>query len=273
MKKRILAFLACIFLLSGCSASLQGEEKLQITASLFPQYDFARVICGDKADVSLLLPPGMDSHYYEPTPSDMIRISRSDLFLYTGNQMEPWAGRIAENVTGEVVDVSVGASLLSGTHMHTHSAQTQADLTTDPHIWTNPQNAIVMTENICKAVCASDPENAEFYTENATAYIAELVKLDADFKAVVDGGKRKSIIFGGHFAMRYFAEHYGLTYHAAFDACNGETEPSHSTDGARGRNPCLRDPCGILRGVIDPSHCLSPCRRNGLPDASASFLP
>ncbi len=224
MKKLISPLLILCFLFCGCASENPRRDVLSISATLFPQYDFARHICGEKAEVSLLLPPGADSHSYEPTPSDMVTLSRADLFLYTGDKMEPWAARLAAGAEGLVVDVSAGATLLGGTHDHEHHAH--AEDSTDPHIWTNPQNAIIMAENICEAVCALDAENAEFYRANAAEYIHQLEKLDADFKAAIETAKRRTLVFGGHFAMRYLTEHYGLSHHAAFDSCSGETEAS-----------------------------------------------
>ncbi len=226
MKKLIYPLLLLCMLFCGCDAPETASGKLQIVASLFPQYDFAREICGDKADITLLLPAGSDSHSYEPTPADIIRISEADLFLYTGSNMEPWAEKLTENVTGQVSDVSPGAKLLNGTGTHTHTTHDHAHSDTDPHIWTNPQNAIIMVENICNAICALDPENTVFYKENATRYTNALSALDREFETAVKSGKRNKIMFGGHFAMRYLADRYGLLYEAAFDSCSGETEPS-----------------------------------------------
>jgi zinc transport system substrate-binding protein len=81
-----------------------------VIATLFPQYDFARQIAGDRADVKLLLPPGVESHAFEPTPSDVIAINEADVFIYTGEYMEPWAHKIAESIEGDVLvaDVSLG---------------------------------------------------------------------------------------------------------------------------------------------------------------------
>ena len=225
MKKCILLFMACM-LLSGCSASAPPQDdKLQIVATLFPQYDFAREICGDKAHIKLLLPPGADSHAYEPTPSDIVTIANADLFLYTGDDMEPWASRLTENVSGKVVNVSVGTAMASEDHTHdAPSSHAHADI--EPHIWTNPQNAIRMTENILEAICEKDAANKDYYSQNASSYIEKLTKLDADFEHVVKNAKRKTLYFGGHFALRHFTERYGLSYKAAFDSCSGEAEPS-----------------------------------------------
>ncbi len=90
-----------------------SEGKLKIVATLFPQYDFARQIAGDYADVTLLLPPGMESHSYDLRPSDMIEIRESDMFIYTGKYMETWAQTIIDSLDDSVmvVDVSDGITL------------------------------------------------------------------------------------------------------------------------------------------------------------------
>ncbi len=226
MKKLVFPLLFC-FLLCGCGAlSAPKKERLQIVATLFPQYDFAREICGEKADVYLLLPPGAESHSYEPTPKDIVKITEADLFLYTGSQMEPWAEKLSGNESGGKIDVSKGTVLLSGDHIDETHREDHATETTDPHIWTNPQNAKIMVDNILKAVSELDPENARFYAENAAAYKDKLDDLDKAFEEAVASGKRKHIVFGGHFAMRYFAERYGISYASAYDACSGEAEPS-----------------------------------------------
>ena len=226
MKKLIIPLLLC-FLLCGCGTlSAPEKERLQIVATLFPQYDFAREICGDKAEVYLLLPPGAESHSYEPTPKDIVKISESDLFLYTGNMMEPWAEKLSANSANGKTDVSSGVSLLSGDHMHETHEEFHASETTDPHIWTNPQNAKIIVDNIVKAVTEKDPENAAFYIDNANAYKEKLDSLDRAIEEAVRSGERKHIVFGGHFAMRYFTNRYGLSYTSAYDACGGEAEPS-----------------------------------------------
>lgn len=227
MKKCALLLLLCLSL-CGCAPASPEANELRIVATLFPQYDFAREICKDRASITLLLPPGMDSHSYAPTPQDVLKATEADLFIYTGAALEPWSAQLAENASGAVLDASSGIPLLDGGHIHASSAHESAEADTDPHIWTNPQNAVRMTETICEAVCALDPENAGFYRQNADLYIEKLSALDAEFEAAVAAAPRKKLVFGGHFAMRYFTNRYGLSYLAAFDACSGEAEPSPS---------------------------------------------
>ena len=107
-KKQCVALIMCVvmtLLMTGCQTSAlntsvsehvseDGAKKPVIICTLFPQYDFARQIYGDEADVRMLLAPGQESHMYDPTPQDMIEISHADMFIYTGDEMEPWAAQI-----------------------------------------------------------------------------------------------------------------------------------------------------------------------------------
>lgn len=116
--------LALLLVTSGCAPienqatptpdAAQGAA-LTVTATLFPQYDFARYIAGERARVTLLLPPGVEPHVFEPTPGDVTAIADSDLLLYTGADMEPWAARILSGLSGArvlAVDVTQGIARL-----------------------------------------------------------------------------------------------------------------------------------------------------------------
>lgn len=247
MRKKLLFFVlsaALAVLTAGCaqntdtgedvSASRETKtEKIQIVATLFPQYDFAREIAGDKAEVELLLPPGIESHSYEPTPSDIMRINRSDLFVYTGEAMEAWSHKIIESMEDAgskslILDVSEGIELAREEDID-HGHELEYEHLYDPHIWTDPLNAKIMVGNICEALSRIDPDNADYYRKNADDYKAKLDELDEEFQAAVAAGKRDEIIFGSRFALYYFAKRYGLSYEAAFDSCSSETEPSART--------------------------------------------
>lgn len=251
LQKVLLLLLTASLILTGCvsgkelPAAKAEKNKIMITATLFPQYDFARQIAGDKADVILLLPPGVESHSYEPTPSDIIKINQSDLFLYTGKSMEAWAQKIIDGMADSnsrtvVLDVTNGIDL-------TKTADIEAELISrgaildeeeeaqghehyyDPHVWTDPLMAKQIVSNIEEALCRIDPDNSEYYQENAEQYNKKLDELDAEFRSIATSGKRNEIIFGSRFALYYFARQYGINYEAAFDSCSSETEPSART--------------------------------------------
>lgn len=90
-------------------------DKIEVVATLFPQYDFVKQVGGDKVDVTLLLPPGSESHTYEPTPQDMVLIDQSDLFIYTGKEMEPWAENLISGLKNNinVLDLSKSVDLIN----------------------------------------------------------------------------------------------------------------------------------------------------------------
>ena len=226
--KRILTFFLILILVLTCCACSQNTvksmDKLQIVATLFPQYDFAREIAGDKAEVMLLAPAGADGHTYEPTPAEIIKITESDVFIYTGKHMEAWADRIISSVdskTLKIVDVSENVDLKIEDPGHEHHATTF-----DPHIWTDPNNAKIMVDNITKALCDVDINNADYYSTRAEEYKLKLDELDKNFKQTVQEAKMSKMIFGDSFAFLYFAERYGLDHKAAFDSCSSEAEPS-----------------------------------------------
>lgn len=242
--KKIIGKLAVFLLLvviaavlPACSATNKNEEgeKLKIVTTLFPAYDFAKQIAGDKAEVSLLLDPGVEAHEYDPTPADIIEINKSDIFIYMGDNMEHWAASIIDslespNVT--VLDASSGVEFIkSSEHDENESGQTKANEEADaheydPHIWTSPKNAMIMVNTILETVVKADSENESYYRQNAANYIEQLKELDEEFRELAANAKYKTIYFGGRFAFIYFVQEYGFGYMAAFDSCSSETEPS-----------------------------------------------
>lgn len=231
VKKIFILVLSCVFFLSGCDFARRknNSEKLKIMTTLFPQYDFAKQIAKDKAEVKLLLPPGVESHTFEPTAADVININESDIFLYTGKYMEPWvenivSGSIDSNV--KVRDVSSGVDLIKMEQDHDEVHEHDHDHIYDPHIWLDLSLACKIVDNIKDTLCEVDPANADYYESNAKEYKSQLMILDQDFKAVVRDAKHKSIVFGGRFAHAYFVKRYGLGYKTAYRGCSAESEPS-----------------------------------------------
>lgn len=245
----VLGVLLIPFLFLGCNNEkeeskikvLNPEEKIVIIATLFPQYDFTRQIVGDKAEVKLLLPPGGESHSYEPTTDDIIKINKADMFVYTGKYMEPWSERIISGITNKevkILDVSNGIELSKEenneeeehkheNHVHDENKHTEHEY--NPHIWTSPVIANKMVDNILNELCSIDPNNADYYKDNANKYKEKLDSLDKEFKEIVKESKRKTIVFGGRYAFHYFEKEYGLNHISAYDSCSSETEPSVAT--------------------------------------------
>ena len=244
--KRILPALCALLLLTACGPELPPEDsdRLQIAAAVFPAYDFARAAAGELADVTLLLPPGAESHSYEPTPADILRVQRCDLFLYLGGESDAWVDAILSAIEprGEALRMIDCVDLLEeesvegmqGGHDHGHDHEEDHDhlgevVGMDEHVWTAPLNAAAITRTVGERLAALDPVNGEAYAANAEAYALELEALDRDFAAFFGGRADRTIVFGDRFPLLYFADAYDLDYYAAFPGCGAQTEPSAAT--------------------------------------------
>jgi len=127
MKKSIVIMsMVALLVFAGCANTTTensgDNDKISVVTTLFPMYDFAKIIGGDKVEVSLLLPPGVEPHSFEPTPSDVVKINGSDLFVYTGEFMEPWAHDIIDSADKKVIvfDSSVGIEMMKEEAEHEH---------------------------------------------------------------------------------------------------------------------------------------------------------
>ena len=263
--------------MAGASASVAEENsRLQVVTTIFPQYDFARHIAGDRADVTMLLKPGEEVHSYEPTPQDIKKIQNCDLFIYVGGENDVWVENILDSVKGDqegpqtvrllalvetyseehlegmmeekghdhdhehepegtaeedhdhdhkadASDQNTKGTDTHSTHAHSHEEKP------DEHVWTSPQNCVILIEKLTEEFCAADPVNAEYYRKNGDAYRKEFEELDARYRDMAASAPRKTILFGDRFPFRYLAEELGLTCYAAFPGCSSESEPSAAT--------------------------------------------
>lgn len=243
MKKIFIAVIATIILTTGCGKTdyiPKKNDELNITATIFPQYDFARQLAGDKANVTMLLPPGSECHTYEPTPQDIIKIQNSDLFIYTGGESDNWIDEILKTLDTsnmkilrlmeicETVDEESVEGMQSDEHNHENENE-NSNHELDEHVWTSPYNAVKICDAISDALCELDAENAQYYNKNHTEYTALLFDLDDSFREILSSSKRNTLVFGDRFPFRYFTERYGIEYYAAFPGCAEETEASIST--------------------------------------------
>ncbi len=239
--KRLMALLAALIMLCGCSAG-KGEsseklsEKLSVVTTIFPAYDFARQVFGDTAEVTMLLKPGTESHTYDPTARDIVKINDCDLFIFNGGESDSWVEGILEAADGvrtlRMMDVveALEEEHIEGMEEETHEHEEMDGAEYDEHIWTSPKNAVKIVESIKSAAGEIAPKNKELYSNAADKYIGEINELDSDFKQLLDGESRY-FVFGDRFPLLYFFREYGLNYCAAFPGCGSETEPSARTIG------------------------------------------
>ena len=214
-------------LFSGCT---EDDSSYFAVAADFPSYDALRAVTGSEENILMLLPPGVESHGYEPTAKDMIAIADASVVVYTGGHSEVWVDRILSSVSDPpaVFRLVDQVELLSEEHREGMEAE-EHDHGVDEHVWTSVPNEITIIGNLASMLSAVDPENAETYRSNAEEYIEKLKELDERIRKTVASSRLDTMIFASRFPLLYFAREYGLEYYAAFPGCAEETEPSART--------------------------------------------
>jgi zinc transport system substrate-binding protein len=226
VKRKIFSiFLVMIMLVAGaCSiqqrpqtSAEERDGKLLVYASIYPMYDFAQKIGGDKIDLRMMVPPGAEPHDWEPTAKLMAQMEKADVFIYNGANMEMWADKLVKSISSEklkVVEASSGVSLIKledheeGEYgKHEGEEDNHGDY--DPHVWLDPMRALKQAENIKNAFVAADEENMEFYESNFNEFANKLRELDQKYREELKDRKLNEIVVA-HAAFGYLADRYGL---------------------------------------------------------------
>jgi len=196
--------------LSGCQRSLPNQSKSQkpvVAVSIDPQKTFVEAVCGELAEVIVMVPPGSSPANYEPSPKEMERFHQADLFFAIGVPTE----------TANLLPTARTLPRLKIIQLHEETALQYPDLEIapgqrDPHIWLSPKRAMAMVEIIAREMILQDPSSQETYEQNAQSYILELQQLDQEIRELLQAiENRQFIVF--HPAFAYFAHDYDLTMH------------------------------------------------------------
>ena len=216
------------FLILFCSLVYSNEpkEKPTIATSTFSLYDIAKNIAAQSADVFMILPLGVDAHSYEPSPKEMIKISKSDLVIYSGAGLEPWIDGF--EFKNRALDISLHVDLREidkKQQKHNHSSHCDhGHNSVDPHYWQDLQNMIKAAKRIAKELTLLFPKNRDLYIKNLGTYITMLKNLDAEHKKKLSTCRLDTIIVN-HDAFSYLASKYGF-HTKALSGLSPEAEPS-----------------------------------------------
>jgi zinc transport system substrate-binding protein len=190
------------------------SSKIKVIASFYPLYEFSKNITGEKAEVSVFIPIGIEPHDWEPSTGDLIALKESDVFVYNGGGMEPFVDKIIDS--GEYsnvlfVETTHGLDLMTN---HDESNHTQEhDSVYDPHIWLDPilakQQVMIIKDSLLKI----DADNAQYYEDNANAYSIKLDELDSKIRTELSNCKKNTIV-PFHNAFTYFSNRYGIEIHS-----------------------------------------------------------
>ena len=261
----VVSLIASMVVIGACSktdvtqnvSASEDSKKIKIVTTIYPEYDWvSNIIKGneEKFDLSILMTSGVDLHNFQPTAKDILDIGTADLFIYVGGESDKWAeGAIRQAVNKDLKTINLMELLRDKVKIeelkegmeeeeHHHDEEDgeehhegeeeehhEEEIEYDEHVWLSLENAITVCSYLKSEIEALDSDNANVYENNLTTYLAELNKLNDEYKNVVSSAKRKVLLFGDRFPFRYMVDDYGIDYFAAFKGCAAETEASFKT--------------------------------------------
>lgn len=223
MKRIICIMLVCLSV-SGC-AKFGSGGRLKVAATIFPYYDFARNIGGERVEAVMLIPPGTDPHRYKPEQADIKRIAGCDILIYNGSGLEPWISDLVKTA-GTPGMLIINASDLAGKRIISVKPGSSTDdvgelnemspAGIDPHIWLDFEIDGLVISEVLKSMCAKDAANSDYYTSNAGFYRIRLSQLEIKYKETLALDNNRTILYSGHPTFGYMARRYRLKQYSPY---------------------------------------------------------
>ena len=192
-----------------------ANKTLNVITSVSPITNIVKNIGGDKINLTGLVPEGVNSHTFEPVPSDIVKLSNADLVIINGLFLEDNMEKVVNESLKNKPDIQL-LKLADGTINSTgwifDFSFPKEQGHPNPHLWLNPVNAMKFANLTKDKLIEMDPNNTAYYTENAEKYIALLKQLDEGIKTAVQSippENRKLVTY--HDSWAYFAPRYNMT--------------------------------------------------------------
>jgi zinc transport system substrate-binding protein len=218
VRKLLWTFIIFLLILTGCTNGNQsqvknegnGPKKLEIVTTFYPMYYFTKQVAGSIANVTLLIPNGVEPHDWEPTAKDMAKMQDADVFIYNSRYFETWTEKVLKSLDTSHLKVVEASSTIKLMDANGLEGQKSSQSSKDPHVWLSPVLAKQEVDEIAGALKQKDPKNSDQYEKNAVAFKAKLTDLDQLYKETIDKAPKKEFVTQ-HAAFSYLAKQYGLT--------------------------------------------------------------
>lgn len=216
----LLSLILVCLLFAGCSNVNEQNEKdngkLNVVCTIFPQYDFIRAIAGDKVNLKMIVPCDHEFSSYKPSKKDLKTIEKADLFVCVGNSTDIWSKEIVEgneNKNFNYVELTnicdhILAMDEHGNYIPESLHYIDEYSVIDDRVWESLQNSMVIVSNLSAWLCNLDPDNADYYKENARKYMDEIAKVDLLYSEISDGAYDAELSDSNPF--NYIFSDYGL---------------------------------------------------------------
>ncbi len=235
-----LVLLLPALILCSCTQNVSApvnSSEVNILCTGFSQYDWAKNIAAsvDTVNVDMLQKHGVDTHNFQPSADDIIRISNCSIIICTGGEADRPIFDILDslgdnkpiviNMMAELEPhlISIDKNHSSQQHIHYEFSDY------DEHIWLSLKNAEILCKVISDNIISIDPDNAKTYESNTSAYLSKLSDLDKTYTDAINNSLRREIVFADRYPFAYISRDYGLTCYCAFPGCSAETDASFDT--------------------------------------------
>lgn len=201
--------LATAVALSACqkeqNTALSNQEKPQILVSSYVPYTLVKNIVKDMADVSMLMPPGVEPHSFEPLPKDILKAKKAPLFFYIDKTLEPWAYEINQNTA-----FALGQNLTTPQ---------------EKHIWMDFDKTFLMSDRAAKDLQTAYPALTEKTQKNLANFKTDINNLKTAYLTKLANCKSRDIYHIGHLAFGAIAKNYNLNFRPLINSSESQ-EPS-----------------------------------------------
>lgn len=207
--RRLSVWAAAALLWVSCSGG--GERQRIVSVTVLPLQYFAGQIAGDKFEINCVVPAGNNPEAYDPSPSQLAAVDRSEAYFRTGGLgfEVAWLDKLCRNNPGmKLYDMSAGIDLLRDTHDHDAPGEPHEE-GFDPHIWSSPRQARAIARNMYDAFVELDPDNRDYYRQNYGTLLAEIDRVDSLLTAVLEPVRGQTFVIY-HPSLSYLARDYGL---------------------------------------------------------------
>jgi len=219
MKKKIrkLVFLLCFLLLFIACNQSETEKKITVVTTILPITDMVKAIGGERTEIFQLVPPSADIHHFQLRPQDLKIISRADLLLSVGGNLEPWLDKVESLLKKKEAQKLKFYDFLK-------SIDYPRLRNDDPHLWLDFEADRLLAERITEILVRIDPAGKENYEQNSRSLTLTLQSLDDRYSQILSGCRQKYLVIAGHQAFGYLASRYGLELESLTEA-NPEAQP------------------------------------------------
>lgn len=189
----------------------ETSGKLKVISSFSIITDMVKEIGKDSVEVHNLVPIGTDPHEYSPVPEDIKFATKADLFIYNGLNLEGgesgWFSKLVQSVGADPSKIVETAKNIKPLYL-THKAGAKE---VNPHAFISPVVGLEMAQAVEKALTQADPDNRDFYAENAKVYLNQLHEVEKEYRRQFQQIPQQNRVFiASEQAFQYLNAEYGL---------------------------------------------------------------